>query len=153
MPHHLLSEGDALSPAQRSALMARIGPKDSKPEMIVRRLLHRIGYRYRLHRRDLPGTPDIVFPSKRKVIFVHGCFWHRHPGCRAASMPKTRPEFWQRKFHNNIERDAQKIAQLSHQGWESLVIWSCEVGDTETLMVKLRDFLNVSWLHCHSDEM
>jgi len=68
-------------------------------------------------------------------------------------MPKTRPEFWQRKFHNNIERDAQKIAQLSHQGWESLVIWSCEVGDTETLMVKLRDFLNVSWLHCHSDEM
>jgi len=79
MTHSRLPEGDALSPAQRSALMARIGPKDSKPEMSVRRLFHQFGYRYRLHRRDLPGTPDIVFPSRRKVVFVHGCFWHRHP--------------------------------------------------------------------------
>lgn len=147
MPRRRLPEGDALSPAQRSALMARIGPKDSKPEMAVRRLLHRFGYRYRLHRRDLSGTPDIVFPSRRKVVFVHGCFWHRHPGCKAASTPKTRPEFWQRKFRDNIERDTRKIVQLSEQGWEALVVWSCEVGDTEMLMVKLQDFLGKPYRH------
>ena len=96
--------------------MARIGPKDSKPEIAVRRLLHRLGYRYRLHRKDLPGTPDIVFVSRRKVIFVHGCFWHRHPGCKAASTPKTRAAFWERKFRDNLARDDRNMCALRGLG-------------------------------------
>jgi DNA mismatch endonuclease (patch repair protein) len=122
--------------------MSRIGPKDTKPELTVRRLLHRLGYRYRLHRRDLPGTPDIVFVSRRKVIFVHGCFWHRHPGCKAASSPKTRTEFWERKFHDNVERDARKMAALRGLGWEPLVVWSCEIRDEKALEQKLVLFLD-----------
>lgn len=121
----------------RSALMARIGPKNSKPEMIVRRLLHALGYRFRLHAKDLPGRPDIVFRSKKKVIFVHGCFWHRHHGCKKATTPKTRVEFWTEKFERNVARDRLKEAALRERGWLVLVVWECETKSVETLSAKL----------------
>src|SRR5260370_9001780 len=110
-----LGDDPGIAP-ERSALMARIGPKNSAPELTVRRLLHGNGYRFRLHRRDLPGSPDIVFTARRKVIFVHGCFWHRHPGCRLASMPKTRSVFWAEKFSANIARDERDALTLPEAG-------------------------------------
>ncbi|WP_279595757.1 very short patch repair endonuclease [Methylobacterium sp. J-090] len=127
--------------ASRSALMGRIKGKDTKPEMIVRRLAHRLGYRFRLHRRDLPGSPDLVFPSRRKVVFVHGCFWHRHPGCRRASTPSTRRTFWQAKFDRNVERDIRQEIELMAAGWEVLVIWECETRDLNRLNSALINFL------------
>ena len=132
---------DCLDPERRSRLMRQVRGKDTKPEMAVRRLAHALGYRFRLHRKDLPGTPDIVFPSRRKVIFVHGCFWHRHPGCRKASMPTTNYDFWKSKFARNIERDARKEAALREAGWNVLVIWECETRHEDDLRVRLRDFL------------
>ena len=128
-------------PLDRSALMARVGPKDSKPEMAIRRLLHRLGYRYRLHRRDLPGTPDICFPSRRKAIFVHGCFWHRHEGCRRTTTPKTRAAFWKEKFRQNVARDQRKMAALRGLGWNVLVVWECEADGSPVLERRLMDFL------------
>jgi DNA mismatch endonuclease (patch repair protein) len=125
----------------RSALMARIGPKDTKPEMVVRRAAHALGYRFRLHRRDMPGTPDLVFPRLKKVVFVHGCFWHRHPGCRHTSTPKTRREFWEEKFARNVERDARKTAQLQDSGWDVLTIWECDTRDGGRLIVDLQNWL------------
>lgn len=118
---------EARPTAQRRALMARIGPKDSAAEMAVRRYANSMGHRYRLHRKDLPGTPDLVFPSKKKVILVHGCFWHYHEGCRYATVPKTRTSFWIEKFRRNQERDKRIIEHLSRLGWVTLVIWECEV--------------------------
>ena len=128
--------------ASRSALMARVRGKDTKPEMVVRRVAHALGYRFRLHRRDLPGSPDLVFPNRRKVIFVHGCFWHRHPGCRRATTPKTRAEFWLAKFERNVERDVRKEIELMAAGWEVLVIWECETRDPDGISSKLRIFLD-----------
>ena len=125
--------------------MSRIRAKDSQPEMIVRRLVHGMGYRYRLHRRGLPGTPDLVFGPKRKVIFVHGCFWHRHPdpSCRLVRMPKSRQEFWGPKLEGNRARDQRNVAALEAKGWQSLVVWECETtGDREALADKLRGFLD-----------
>lgn len=125
--------------------MSRIRAKDSQPEMIVRRLVHGMGYRYRLHRRGLPGTPDLVFGPKRKVIFVHGCFWHRHPdpSCRLVRMPKSRQEFWGPKLEGNRARDQRNVAALEAEGWQSLVVWECEAtGDREALADKLRGFLD-----------
>lgn len=130
--------------AFRSALMARIGPKDTKPEMVVRRIAHALGCRFRLQRRDLPGTPDLVFPRLGKVIFVHGCFWHRHPGCKKTSMPKTRVEFWTRKFESNVERDARKERELRQMGWDVTIIWECETRDTEKLTFRLASWLSQS---------
>ncbi len=109
--------------------------------MIVRRAAHALGYRFRLHRKDLPGRPDLVFPSRRAVIFVHGCFWHRHPGCRMASTPKTRVEFWSAKFDRNVQRDAAVIDALEAAGWRVLVIWECETRDRKWLEDKLSGFL------------
>jgi DNA mismatch endonuclease (patch repair protein) len=106
--------------------MARVRQRDSSPEMIVRRALHRRGFRYRLHVKDLPGSPDIVFPSRKLAVFVHGCFWHRHLGCRAATDPKTRQEFWRAKFDRNVERDADVISRLEKMGWRTRVVWECE---------------------------
>lgn len=126
---------------QRSALMVRIRGKDTKPELAVRRLAHRLGYRFRLHRRDLPGSPDLVFPALRKVIFVHGCFWHRHPGCRKASTPTTRRTFWQAKFDRNVERDVRKEVELMAAGWEVLLVWECETRDPVGLAAMLTTFL------------
>lgn len=122
--------------------MARIGPKNTTPELATRKLLHRLGYRYRLHRRDLPGTPDICFPARRKVIFVHGCFWHRHEGCRRTTMPKVRTSFWTEKFRQNIERDHRKITALRELGWSTLVVWECETKTLPTLAQRLAAFLS-----------
>lgn len=126
---------------RRSKLMARVRQRNTAPEIIVRRTAHMLGYRFRLHRRDLPGSPDVVFPSRRKVIFVHGCFWHRHPGCKKATTPKTRREFWKEKFRQNKKRDARNIHSLSTLGWKVLVVWECETRDTKKLARTLRTFL------------
>lgn len=135
---------DRLTPERRSALMAKVRGKDTSPEMRVRRLVHSLGYRYRLHKRSLPGRPDLVFASKRKVIFVHGCFWHRHPGCPKASMPKSRVEYWREKFERNVERDEAAIAELQGSGWDVLVVWECETKDEGLLHTKLIDFLEAA---------
>lgn len=132
---------DGMDAAARSALMGRIRGVDTGPEMVVRRAAHRLGYRFRLHRRSLPGRPDLVFPSRRAAIFVHGCFWHRHEGCRKATMPKTRVEFWRAKFARNIERDAEVQQSLRAGGWRVLVIWECEIGRNGDLDRTLREFL------------
>lgn len=131
-----------MSPEERSRRMALVRSVDTKPEMLVRRLLHRMGYRYRLHRRDLPGSPDLAFMSRRAVVFVHGCFWHRHAGCPLARMPKSRTEFWSSKLEGNRERDARKVAALESVGWRVLTVWECELKDTEALANRLRRFLD-----------
>ena len=134
---------DTLSTTERSERMARIHGRDTKPEMVVRRLLHRIGYRYRLHRGDLPGKPDIVFGKRKKAIFIHGCFWHRHddPTCRLARLPKSRLDFWEPKLSANAERDALKQEALKRLGWNVLVVWECELRQSEQLENKLRQFV------------
>lgn len=128
---------DTLSEEKRSWNMSRIRSRDTKPELIVRRLLHRMGYRFRLHRKDLPGSPDIVLPRDRTVIFVHGCFWHRHEGCRCAYNPKSRVDFWQKKFLQNVERDRKVRHELKNLGWRVLVVWECETKDAGLLAGKL----------------
>ncbi len=121
--------------------MARIRGKDTKPEMAVRRLLHGLGYRYRLHAGDLPGRPDIVFRTRRKAVFVHGCFWHQHEGCRQATTPKVRTTYWQRKFEANRARDKASMAALERMDWKALVVWECETRAIDTLSAKLIEFL------------
>jgi DNA mismatch endonuclease (patch repair protein) len=123
--------------------MSRVRHKDTKPEMTVRRLTHGMGYRYRLHDKRLPGQPDLVFSGRRKVIFVHGCFWHRHPdpACKLARMPKTRQDFWVPKLEGNRTRDERTRESLDQQGWRQMVVWECEVGKTELLEQKIRAFL------------
>lgn len=120
--------------------MSRVGSKDTAPEMLVRRLLHSLGYRYRLHRRDLPGTPDIVFSTARKVIFVHGCFWHAH-GCKIGRPPNSRQEFWARKLERNRARDARVIEDLKSLGWAVMTIWQCQTRDLESLRDAVIAFL------------
>ena len=134
---------DSLTPAERSERMGRIRNKNTRPEMRVRRLLHRMGYRYRLHRRDLPGTPDLVFSARRKAIWVHGCFWHRHPdpSCKLARLPKSRHDFWVPKLEGNRARDLAKQEQLLAMGWTFLVVWECDLRDEPALADKLREFL------------
>lgn len=126
---------------KRSANMARIGPRDTRPEMAVRRALHRMGYRFRLHLRDLPGRPDIVLPRLRTIILVHGCFWHRHPECRFAYMPKSRTDFWCRKFARNVARDREVREELEGLGWTVQVIWECETRNPDNLIRRLREIL------------
>jgi DNA mismatch endonuclease (patch repair protein) len=113
--------------------MSRIPSKDTSPERRVRSFLHLAGYRFRLHRKDLPGTPDIVLPKYRKVIFVHGCFWHRHEGCKFTYTPKTRIDFWQKKFEENIKRDQKNRDMLLQMGWKVEIVWECETKDESTL--------------------
>lgn len=132
---------DKISPARRSANMSRIRSKDTKPEMVVRRLLHRLGYRFRLHERRLPGNPDVVFRRSKKAIQVYGCFWHRHVGCQDCSVPGSRKEYWLPKFAATEARDERTLAELRALGWEVLVIWDCETGDLETLERRLVGFL------------
>lgn len=129
--------------AARSRLMSHVRGKNTKPELAVRRLLHGLGYRYRLHRRDLPGSPDVVLSSKRAVVFVHGCFWHRHEGCRRTTDPKTRPEFWQAKFDRNVRRDADVQARLEASGWRVVVVWECETARPEILRERLVGALGI----------
>jgi DNA mismatch endonuclease, patch repair protein len=132
---------DSISKRQRSANMAKIRSRDTKPELVVRRLAHRLGYRFRLHRRELPGTPDLVFPALRKVIFVNGCFWHRHTGCRFASEPKSNINFWRTKFLTTLRRDELARRKLTTLGWGVLTIWECETNNDRELRVLLKRYL------------
>ena len=134
---------DTLTPKERSERMSRVRGKDTRPEMVVRKLVHGMGYRYRLHRRDLPGIPDLVFTKKKKVIFIHGCFWHRHgdPNCKLARLPKSRLDFWIPKLERNRRRDAENQAKLESDGWKILVVWECEIGYKEHLKNKVQAFL------------
>lgn len=134
---------DHLTPERRSENMAAIKGKDTAPEMLVRRLLHKAGYRYRLHRRDLPGRPDMVFPGRRAVIFVHGCFWHQHDATECgARPPKSNRDYWLTKLRRNVERDAKNVEALIAAGWRVLVVWECEVCDEEVLKQRLINFLS-----------
>lgn len=141
---------DTLTEAERSARMSRVRGKDTKPEMLVRRLLHGMGYRYRLHARDIPGAPDVVFRGRRKAIYVHGCFWHRHPDpdCKLARLPKSRREFWVPKLEGNRRRDLENQQRLIDMGWDYLLVWECEVGDADGLTRALRDFLAPGVTEC-----
>ena len=132
---------DIFTKEKRSQIMSRVRGKDTGPEKMVRGALHRMGYRFRLHRRDLPGNPDIVLPKHRKVIFVHGCFWHGHENCSRSSRPASNTEFWETKISRNIQRDRNNLAELNERGWKTLVIWGCETKKTEKLCAKLEDFL------------
>ncbi len=132
---------DTRTPVQRRRIMQAVKSMHTKPEMAVRRLLHRMGYRYRLHRKDLPGRPDIAFGSRRKAVFVHGCFWHGH-GCAKGRLPKSRLDYWQPKIAQNVERDRTKREQLEALGWDVLTVWQCELGDVDALATKLRHFVD-----------
>lgn len=133
---------DILNPAERSYRMSLIRCRDTKPELFIRRLIYSLGYRYRLYATDLPGRPDVVFRSRRKVIFVHGCFWHRHPRCPLARLPKSNLDFWVPKLAQNRQRDFRNIRKLRRAGWKVAIIWECEVRDTERLRKKIRKFLD-----------
>ncbi len=122
---------DVVSPADRSRMMAGIQGKNTKPELIIRRMLFASGYRFRLHRRDLPGAPDIVMSGRKVAVFVHGCFWHMHQGCRFARMPATRPEFWKAKLEANVARDRRAVENLRALGWRVMCVWECSTRDTE----------------------
>ncbi len=132
---------DTITAERRSALMARIRDKGTAPELAVRRMAHKLGYRFRLHKADLPGRPDLVFPKFRKVVLVHGCFWHQHRGCRRSSIPKSRFDYWGPKLARNVARDWEAADALRSAGWEVLVIWECESGDADALALKLKNFL------------
>lgn len=134
---------DIVDSKRRSAMMACIGGRNTAPELAVRRIAHRMGLRFRLHRKDIPGCPDMVFPKHRLVIFVHGCFWHRHQGCKYAYTPKSRIEFWAKKFASNVARDARQEAALKALGWQVLVIWECETKDEVAVERKL-----ATVIHC-----
>ena len=121
--------------------MRAIRSKGTRPEKAVRSLVHRLGYRFRLHRRDLPGKPDLVFPSRRKVIFVHGCFWHQHEGCEGSHLPKSNTEYWIPKLKRNKSRDAEHVVALKAAGWECLVLWECQLGNEKALAGRLRKWL------------
>lgn len=134
---------DTLTRDERSKRMSLVKSKDTKPELTVRRLVHSLGFRYRLHRSDLPGKPDLAFPSKHKVIFVHGCFWHRHQRskCKLARLPKSRLSFWLPKLEKNRIRDRAKQSALKRLGWQVLVVWECELISISRLKIKVIDFL------------
>ena len=129
---------DRITPERRSWNMSRIRGKDTRPELAVRSALHRMGYRFRLHRKDLPGKPDIVLPRYKTAVFVHGCFWHRHPRCRLAYVPKTRTDFWTEKFSENVRRDRKNKSALKKLDWRVIVIWECETKNKDHLSDHLR---------------
>lgn len=131
---------DRVSAKQRSAIMAKVGTRDTGPEMVVRRALHGKGYRYILHDKRLPGTPDLVFPKRRKVIFVHGCFWHGHI-CRWGKLPKSRLNYWKPKIVANKKRDYKKRSELRKAGWKSIVVWQCELKRLDIIIRTVLDFL------------
>jgi DNA mismatch endonuclease, patch repair protein len=129
---------DVFSPEKRSRIMARVKGSNTRPEVLVRSIIHRMGFRFRLHRKDLPGCPDIVLSKHRKAIFVHGCFWHGHEGCPRSSRPSSNQGFWDKKLSGNIARDERNLLELKKLGWKTLVIWTCETKDLR----HLRDLLN-----------
>jgi DNA mismatch endonuclease (patch repair protein) len=143
--HHGMA--DVFTREQRSAVMRRVRSADTKPELRVRRLAHRLGYRFRLHRKDLPGRPDLVFPARRVVLLVHGCYWHRHPHCEAASSPTTPVQYWQAKFARNVARDAAVTEALTRLEWKVAVVWECETHDEVALGKRLREVLDAPHRH------
>lgn len=132
---------DRVSASQRSENMRRIKSRDTTPELVVRRLVHSMGYRYRLHRKSLPGRPDLVFGPRQKVIFVHGCFWHQHSGCGASRVPRSNAGYWSKKLSRNVNRDKMVRAALEAAGWQVLVIWECMTKDTLALRKALQGFI------------
>jgi DNA mismatch endonuclease (patch repair protein) len=132
---------DIFTKDKRSEIMSRIKGVNTKPELIVRSLLHRLGYRFRLHRKDLSGKPDIVLPRHKKVIFVHGCFWHGHKGCKRSSIPSSNTEFWETKITKNVERDKAKTRELRRQGWKVLILWQCQIKDADNVVKKIKKFI------------
>lgn len=132
---------DRLTPSERSRLMSKVRGKNTQPEIAVRRTAHAMGLRFRLHRSDLPGKPDVVFPRFKTALFVHGCFWHRHPGCRKSSVPKTNAVFWTSKFDRNVERDENDRRRLKALGWRVGTVWECETHNEETIRKRLRETL------------
>jgi len=133
---------DNLSLEKRSWNMAQIRSKNTKPEILVRKLLHSIGYRFRLGRTDIPGRPDILLPKYKTAIYVHGCFWHRHEGCKYAYTPKSKIEFWNNKFATNIKRDQEVSEKIKNSDWRQLIIWECQTRNKDQLIVTLTEFLN-----------
>ena len=133
---------DIISEERRSWNMSRIKGKDTKPELVVRSTLHKMGYRFRLHKKELPGKPDIVLPKYKTVIFVHGCFWHRHKGCKFAYKPKSRVDFWNAKFDETIARDKRNRKQLEAKGWNIEIIWECETANIYMLTARLRSIFD-----------
>jgi DNA mismatch endonuclease, patch repair protein len=132
---------DIMTREERSERMSRVKNKDSKPEMRVRSLVHRMGYRFRLHNKKLPARPDIVLSRHRKVILIHGCYWHQHGVCRPLAIPENNPDFWRKKFAENVQRDKRNLRELKKLGWRVLVVWECETMDAKLLERKLRRFL------------
>ena len=133
---------DVFSEEKRSWIMSRVKGRDTTPELAVRSIIHRHGYRFRLHRKDLPGCPDIVLPRHRKIVFVHGCFWHGHKGCGKSSRPATNRKFWNTKIDGNIARDKKAVGRLRRSGWSVLVVWECELRDPQKLERRLLRFLS-----------
>jgi|KBSSwiStaDraftv2_1062776.scaffolds.fasta_scaffold106114_3 DNA mismatch endonuclease (patch repair protein) len=132
---------DKLTPARRSANMRAIRSKGMKPELLVRRIVYRLGYRFRLHRKDLPGKPDLAFIGRKKAIFVHGCFWHQHAACREGRPPGSNRPYWIPKLERNVERDRASLTELADKGWRTLVVWECELRDVDAVRQNLLDFL------------
>jgi DNA mismatch endonuclease (patch repair protein) len=132
---------DVLTPEQRKKNMSAIRGRDTKPEMAVRSLVHRLGYRFRLHDKKLPGRPDMVFAGRRKVIFIHGCYWHMHECPYGQVVPKTNTEFWQTKRQGNVKRDQRNLETLSMKGWQVMIVWECQTKDLDALTRRVRDFL------------
>ncbi len=131
---------DPLTPSERSRIMSLVKSKNTRPELLVRKIIHRMGYRYRLHKSDLAGSPDIVFTSRRKVIFIHGCFWHRHNCANGRRLPRSRVEFWENKLKGNRKRDLRNIRSLKRDGWKILVVWECQIA-APAFETKLHQFL------------
>lgn len=132
---------DTFSPTKRSAIMSRIGGRSTRPEMVVRKIVSSLGFRYRLHLRDLPGCPDLAFIGKKKAVFVHGCFWHQHSGCPRSAKPTTNIEFWKQKLQTNTERDRRALSALDEMGWSWLTIWQCEMKDLDHVTARLKEFI------------
>ncbi|WP_350164296.1 very short patch repair endonuclease [Algiphilus sp.] len=133
---------DNVSKEKRSWIMSRVRGKDTTPELLIRRALFAEGYRYRIRDRRLPGRPDIVFTKKKKAIFVHGCYWHRHPGCPMARMPKSNTSFWEKKLNENVQRDIRRRSELESLGWAVLVVWECETRTPHEALRKVKSFLS-----------
>jgi DNA mismatch endonuclease, patch repair protein len=133
---------DVFSPEKRSAIMSRVTGRNTKPEIVVRKIVHSLGFRFRLHRKDLPGKPDLVLPRHRKIIFVNGCFWHGHSKCRRSKLPSSNIEFWRAKIARNKSRDLEVTRSLREIGWEILVVWQCEIVQRDHLLSKLHSFLD-----------
>ena len=142
---------DTFTPEKRSNIMRLVRSKDTKPEMKVRSLLHNLGFRFRLHRKDLPGNPDIVLPKYSMVIFIHGCFWHRHKGCKEATMPATRQDYWIPKFQRTVERDKRNQKELQRLAWNVIVVWECELKDVNSLSYRLMKTISSSMPHYSQD--